>query len=117
MGFPHTDAKLRRWRYEASTNLNVCQLLLPTTSSNFTFRCKSHKCPTSKIREFRKATFTYKIDKPSQSKFFFYYFSFFYKLKGIAATGTLQFESRQSVSTFERSIYHTQAGFEPTEAE
>ena len=37
--------------------------------------------------------------------------------KGIAAPGTLQFELRQSVSTSERSIYHTQAGFEPTEAE
>ena len=30
---------------------------------------------------------------------------------------TLQFELRQSVSTSERSIYHTQAGFKPTKAE
>ena len=37
--------------------------------------------------------------------------------KGIAAPGALQFELRQSVSNSERSIYHTQAGFEPTEAE
>ena len=33
--------------------------------------------------------------------------------KGIAAPGALQFELRQSVSTSERSIYHTQAGFDP----
>ena len=32
---------------EASTNLYVRQCLLPTTSLNFTFRCKSQKCPTS----------------------------------------------------------------------
>ena len=38
-----------QWRYEASTNLYVGQWLLPTTSLNFTFRCKSWKCPTSKI--------------------------------------------------------------------
>ena len=37
--------------------------------------------------------------------------------KGIAAPGTLQFELRQSVSTSERSIYHTQAGFDPPFAE
>ena len=37
--------------------------------------------------------------------------------KGIAAPGALQFEFLQSVSTSERSIYHTQAGFKLTEAE
>ena len=37
--------------------------------------------------------------------------------KGIAAPGALQFELQQSVSTSERSIYHTQVGLEPTEAE
>ena len=37
--------------------------------------------------------------------------------KGIAAPRALQFELRQSVSTSEQAIYHTQAGFEPTEAE
>ena len=37
--------------------------------------------------------------------------------KGIAAPGALQFELRQIVSTSERSIYHTQAGFDPPFAE
>ena len=37
--------------------------------------------------------------------------------KGIAAPGALQFELRQSVSTSERSIYHTQAGLDPPFAE
>ena len=37
--------------------------------------------------------------------------------KGIAAPGALQFELRQSVSTSERLIYHTQAGFDPPFAE
>ena len=33
--------------------------------------------------------------------------------KGIAAPGALEFELRQSVSTSEQSIFHTQAGFGP----
>ena len=35
------------WWYEASANFYVRQCFLPTTSLNFTFRCKSWKCPTS----------------------------------------------------------------------
>ena len=37
--------------------------------------------------------------------------------KGITAPSALQFELRQSVSTSERLIYHTQAGFDPPFAE
>ena len=37
--------------------------------------------------------------------------------KGISAPGALQFELQQTVSTSERSIYHTQAGFDPPFAE
>ena len=47
------------WRYKASTNLYVWQWLLPTTSLNFTFRCKNWKCPISKIRDIQKATITF----------------------------------------------------------
>ena len=47
--------------------------------------------------------------------FSLFFILFFYIVKAFAP-GALQFELRQSVSTSERSIYHTQAGFEPTEA-
>ena len=36
-----------------------------------------------------------------------------YIVKALLPPGALQFELRQSVSTSERSIYHTQAGFDP----
>ena len=45
--------KAIRWRYEASTNLYIWQCLLPTTSLNFTFRCKSQKCPTLNLYIFK----------------------------------------------------------------
>ena len=37
----------------------VCFDSVCTTSCNFTFRCKSQKCPTLKIREVQKTTLTF----------------------------------------------------------
>ena len=37
----------------------VCFDSVSTTSLNFTFRCKSQKCPTLKIREVQKTTLTF----------------------------------------------------------
>ena len=62
LGAVHNLPKMKGglW-YEASTNLYVWEWLLPTTSLNFTFRCKSQKCPTSKIREFQKKILLFKM--------------------------------------------------------